>query len=69
METWKIILIALVAIIYLLGTIALNFLDKCLPDEMRKSKSHPIVLVIMWIASPLLLVGFIRYKLRSTINK
>lgn len=63
----KTALIILVAIIYLIGIITVKTLDKILPSRLRESSSHYPVLIVMWILTPVLLVMFLGYKLRSTI--
>jgi len=64
----KYVLIALFGFVYLIGIFTVKVLDKVLPENLRQSRSHYPVLILMWIFTPILLVMFIGYKLRSTIN-
>lgn len=65
----KYVLIALFGLVYLIGIFTVKVLDQVLPENLRESRSHYLVLILMWIMTPILLVMFFGYKLRSTIIK
>lgn len=47
------------ALIYLLGTVTVKWLDSVLPREYSDSWAHYPALFTMWICSPLLILWFI----------
>lgn len=56
----RIFLIILVALVYLLGLWTIQWLDNILPEQLRRHPfQHYTTLFIMWLFTPLMIVGFI----------
>ena len=56
----RIFIIILVALVYLLGLLAVQWLNVILPVHLRRHPlKHYTTLFIMWLFTPLMIVGFI----------
>ena len=56
----RIFIIIMVALVYLLGLLAVQWLNDILPEHLRRHPvQHYTSLFIMWLFTPLMLVGFI----------
>jgi len=60
----RIFIIILVALVYLLGLLAVQWLNDILPEHLRRHPlQHYTTLFIMWLFTPLMIVGFILHIL------
>lgn len=59
MSTWKII----VLVVYFLGVFLVKYTDNIIPDNIMDKTNHTFILFLMWLFSPLVMVGFILYVL------
>lgn len=56
----KIFFIILVALVYLVGILTIQWLDEILPEHLKKNPlRHYSTLIIMWLFTPLMIIGFI----------
>ena len=56
----RIFIIILVALVYLLDLLAVQWLNDILPEHLRRHPlQHYTTLFIMWLFTPLMIVGFI----------
>lgn len=60
-------LFAILALVYFLGVITVQWLDKVF--YLEHNKYHHIILLIIWIATPIILVAFIFYMFWIYIKK
>lgn len=56
----RIFIIILVAFVYLLGLLTIQWLNDILPEHLRRHPfQHYTTLFIMWLFTPLMIVGFV----------
>ena len=56
----RIFIIILVALVYLLGLLTIQWLNNILPEHLRRHPfQHYTTLFIMWLFTPLMIVGFV----------
>lgn len=59
MSTWKII----ISVVYFLGIFLVKYTDSIIPDDLRDKTNHTFILFLMWLFSPLVMIGFVLYIL------
>lgn len=65
----KTFLIILLAVIYLIGIWTVKYLDEVLPDNLRDSQYHYAILIIMWIFTPAMMLGFLIHLLTRYLKR
>lgn len=59
MKTWYIVMV----LVYFLGLFLVKYTDSIIPDDVLNEENHYFVLFLMWLFSPLVIIGFILYVL------
>lgn len=59
MSTWKIIMF----VVYFLGIFLVRYTDSIIPDNIIDKDNHTFIIFLMWLFSPLVMIGFILYVL------
>lgn len=65
----KLVICTIIAVVYLIGLLTIQWLDRILPENLRESRYHYPVLIIMWLGSPLIVIGFIIREIIKFVTK